>query len=261
MSSFFCHQFFCPILPGNHNAQQATSTEAIRSPDRRGPPQGQAQRTSRPRNCGTSWPRKSSAQDRALSPQPVARPATGLEGQGRTGQQALEVPAVPIYIQEKIHPQAIIEDFRHASSQVREEASDVQLTCSADFNGLPDDFDQRVDFYHHERQLVQPADPRRLAAGDDLAGRKGRAEGQGPDDLHRPALRHQVRLQLAGVHPQARCEGRQGRGHDATARTGPGLPRHMETGHPFVSGLPARPAGGRPRTADRDRHRLRADRR
>lgn len=24
-----------------------------------------------------------------------------------------EVPAIPIYIQEKIHPQAIIKDFRH----------------------------------------------------------------------------------------------------------------------------------------------------
>ena len=40
---------------------------------------------------------------------------------------------------------------------------------------------------------------------------KEAAEGQGPDDLLRPALRHQVRLELAGQHPQARREGRQGR--------------------------------------------------
>ena len=43
-----------------------------------------------------------------------------------------------------------------------------------------------------------------------LAEKEG-LQGQGPDDLHRPALRHQVRLELAGQHAQARRQGRQGR--------------------------------------------------
>ena len=60
-------------------------------------------------------------------------------------------------------------------------------------------------------ELVQPPDPGRLAPGDDLPGREGGPQGPGADDLPRPALRHQVRLQLAGLHPQARREGRQGR--------------------------------------------------
>ena len=43
-----------------------------------------------------------------------------------------------------------------------------------------------VDFYHHERQVVEPADPRRLAARDDQPRREGGPQGQGPDDLLDP---------------------------------------------------------------------------
>ena len=52
---------------------------------------------------------ESSAEDDALSARPVARPAARLEGKDEQDRQDLAVPVVPIYIQEKIHPQAIIE--------------------------------------------------------------------------------------------------------------------------------------------------------
>ena len=62
-----------------------------------------------------------------LPARPVARPAIGVEGQGRAGRQALAVPAVPVYIQEKIQPQAIIENVRAEAQKGRARANG---TCS-----------------------------------------------------------------------------------------------------------------------------------
>ena len=126
-------------------------------------------RTSPPRNCETSWPRKSKIPRTMLYPrEPRPRSATGLERQGRTGQPALEVPAVPIYIQEKIHPQAIIEDFRSRAwprsqtamgptQPVRRLQRPARRVRSASR------------FLSPRGQLVESADPRRFAVGDDLA--------------------------------------------------------------------------------------------
>src|SRR5262249_6957021 len=47
--------------------------------------------------------------DPSLDPQLV------WKGKDEQDSYALEVPAVPVYIQEKIHPQAIVEDVRHRS--------------------------------------------------------------------------------------------------------------------------------------------------
>ncbi len=93
--------------------------------------------------------------DPTLDPQLVWR------GKDAQDAEALAVPVVPIYIQEKIHPQALIENLRDTAKAGEPEPE--QLLFS-DFNGLPEEFDQRVDFYHHERQLVEPDDPGRLAA-------------------------------------------------------------------------------------------------
>src|SRR5881296_3535641 len=73
--------------------------------------------------------------DPSLDPQLV------WKGKDEQDSQPLEVPAVPIYIQEKIHPQAIIEDFRRSAARPREQ----QLDLYADFNGLGDDLARKVD--------------------------------------------------------------------------------------------------------------------
>src|SRR6185437_5800873 len=49
--------------------------------------------------------------DPSLDPQLV------WKGKDEQDRQDLEVPAVPIYIQEKIHPQALIEDFRRGAAK------------------------------------------------------------------------------------------------------------------------------------------------
>ena len=65
--------------------------------------------------------------DTSLDPQLV------WKGKDEQDQNSLEVPAVPIYIQEKIHPHAIIENFR---TQVQKEQPEEQLNLFSDFNGL-----------------------------------------------------------------------------------------------------------------------------
>src|SRR5947209_3158340 len=65
--------------------------------------------------------------DSSLDPQLV------WKGKDEQDRQDLEVPTVPIYIQEKIHPQAIIEEVRAAARQDRPEP---QLDLFSDFNGI-----------------------------------------------------------------------------------------------------------------------------
>lgn len=77
--------------------------------------------------------------DTSLDPQLVWKGKDEQDGKN------LEIPAVPIYIQEKIHPHAIIEDFRRQS---KESETEQQLSLFDDFNGL--DFEQSVDFYQHK---------------------------------------------------------------------------------------------------------------
>lgn len=77
--------------------------------------------------------------DASLDPQLV------WKGKDTQDNQGLEVPAIPIYIQEKIHPQAIIEDFRH---QVKKGQAQQQLNLFGDFNGL--EFEKLIDFYQHK---------------------------------------------------------------------------------------------------------------
>ena len=60
--------------------------------------------------------------DPSLDPQLV------WKGKDEQDSQDLEVPAVPIYIQEKIHPQAIIEDFRRQVKEKEKQQEDTHWT-------------------------------------------------------------------------------------------------------------------------------------
>ncbi|MBW2149426.1 MAG: site-specific DNA-methyltransferase, partial [Deltaproteobacteria bacterium] len=78
------------------------------------------------------------ARDPSLDPQLV------WKGKDEQDREELTVPAVPIYIQEKIHPHAIIEDVR---AQAKKGKGD-QLDFFADFNGI--EFEELIEFYQHE---------------------------------------------------------------------------------------------------------------
>jgi adenine-specific DNA-methyltransferase len=103
------------------------------------------------------------SRDPSLDPQLV------WKGKDEQDREDLSVPVVPIYIQEKIHPQAIIDALPRM-----ERASDRQLNLFADFNGGPPDFEQKVDFYHHEQNWSN-----RMILGDSLLVMTSLAEKEG----------------------------------------------------------------------------------
>ncbi|MFN0149955.1 MAG: site-specific DNA-methyltransferase [bacterium] len=100
--------------------------------------------------------------DASLDPQLV------WKGKDEQDRQDLAVPVVPIYIQEKIHPQAVIEVIR-AEAQ-KGEAS--PLTLFADFNGIQ--FEDLIDFYRHEQNWSN-----RFILGDSLLVMTSLAEKEG----------------------------------------------------------------------------------
>ena len=101
--------------------------------------------------------------DPSLDPQLV------WKGKDEQDREDLSVPVVPIYIQEKIHPQAIIDALPRI-----EQAGDDQTNLFADFNGGPQDFAQKIDFYHHEQNWSN-----RMILGDSLLVMTSLAEKEG----------------------------------------------------------------------------------
>ena len=180
--------------------------------------------------------------DASLDPQLV------WKGKDEQDAKPLEVPVVPIYIQEKIHPQAIIEDLKARAierSRSRQTSGDgesggprsgdigyKQLDLFADFNGI-DTFDKKVDFYHHDQHWSN-----RMILGDSLAVMTSLAEKEG--------LKGQVQTIYFdppygikfGSNWQVSTRQRDvkdGKAEDAAARTGASLPRHVSaasTDHP-----------------------------
>ena len=101
--------------------------------------------------------------DPSLDPQLV------WKGKDEQDREDLAVPVVPVYIQEKIHPQALIDALPRM-----EQSDDKQINLFADFNGGPHDFDQKIDFYHHEQNWTN-----RLILGDSLLVMTSLAEKEG----------------------------------------------------------------------------------
>lgn len=90
-----------------------------------------------------------------LDPQLVWR------GKDAEDSQPLAVDAVPIYIQEKIHPQQIINDLKRMTKQTRQVETDAP-DLFHDFNGLPDP-EAKLEFYAHEQNWTN-----RMILGDSL---------------------------------------------------------------------------------------------
>lgn len=100
--------------------------------------------------------------DPSLDPQLV------WKGKDEQDSGDLEVQSVPVYIQEKIKPQVIIEEVR---SNNKKEPSE-QPNLFADFNGL--EFEDVIDFYRHEQNWTN-----RMILGDSLLVMTSLAEKEG----------------------------------------------------------------------------------
>ena len=92
------------------------------------------------------WPR-----DPSLDPQLVWHGKDALDG------EELAVPVVPVYIQEKIGPRAIIEDLRRNGRR-----EDAQQGFFADFNGIGS-LERKLEFYQHDQPWSN-----RMILGDSL---------------------------------------------------------------------------------------------
>jgi len=96
------------------------------------------------------WPRNPD-----LDPQLVWR------GKDAEDARDFEVAAPPVYIQEKIHPKAIIADLKRRS-RARRPAGEPQIDFFHDFNGLLDP-ESRTEFYAHDQNWSN-----RMILGDSL---------------------------------------------------------------------------------------------
>ncbi len=112
--------------------------------------------------------------DQDKEPKPVLYPRdTSLDpqlvwkGKDEQDRHPLEVAAVPIYIQEKIHPKALIDDLRAEKA-----GGEAQLNLWGDFNGIQ--FEELVEFYQHDQNWSN-----RLILGDSLLVMTSLAEKEG----------------------------------------------------------------------------------
>jgi adenine-specific DNA-methyltransferase len=101
--------------------------------------------------------------DTALDPQLV------WKGKDEQDAEPLILDAVPISIQEKIHPRALIDELRAESRRAEPQH---QIDLFGDFNGL--EFEQLVDFYQHSMRWQN-----RLILGDSLLVMASLAEKEG----------------------------------------------------------------------------------
>ena len=105
--------------------------------------------------------------NRDLDPQLVWR------GKDEQDASDLVVQAPPLFIQEKVHPKALIDDLLRDTRERAEEAGEIMPDLFADFNGLPTGVD-RTEFYRHEQNWSN-----RLILGDSLQVMASLSEREG----------------------------------------------------------------------------------
>src|SRR5574337_697447 len=105
--------------------------------------------------------------NRDLDPQLVWR------GKDEQDWSDLVVHAPPLYIQEEVHPKALIDDLLRETRERRHEAGQTTPDLFADFNGIPQDVD-RTEFYQHDQNWSN-----RMILGDSLQVMASLAEREG----------------------------------------------------------------------------------
>jgi adenine-specific DNA-methyltransferase len=105
--------------------------------------------------------------NRDLDPQFVWR------GKDEKDWSDLVVQAPPLFIQEKLHPKALIDDLLRSSDRLVAPAPDLQIDLFSDFNGLPDG-NAKTEFYQHDSNWTN-----RMILGDSLQVMASLAEREG----------------------------------------------------------------------------------
>jgi len=105
--------------------------------------------------------------NRDLDPQLVWR------GKDKQDGSDLVAQAPPLYIQEKVHPKALIDDLLRETAERGEEATPDAPDLFGDFNGLPD-AEAAAEFYRHRANWTN-----RMILGDSLSVMASLAEREG----------------------------------------------------------------------------------
>jgi adenine-specific DNA-methyltransferase len=105
--------------------------------------------------------------NRDLDPQLVWR------GKDEQDWSDLVVHAPPLYIQEKVHPKALIDDLLRQTRESQHEAGNLTPDLFADFNGIPLGVD-KTEFYQHDQNWSN-----RMILGDSLQVMASLAEREG----------------------------------------------------------------------------------
>ncbi len=85
----------------------------------------------------------------------------------------LVVHAPPLYIQEKVHPKALIDELLRESKERERDAKQLTADLFADFNGIPKGAD-KTEFYQHDQNWTN-----RMILGDSLQVMASLAEREG----------------------------------------------------------------------------------
>ena len=107
------------------------------------------------------------ARNTDLDPQLVWR------GKDRQDWSDLVVHAPPLYIQEKVHPKALIDELLRESKEREHAQGQTTADLFADFNGIPKDVD-KTEFYQHDQNWTN-----RMILGDSLQVMASLAEREG----------------------------------------------------------------------------------
>ncbi|GMV50725.1 MAG: hypothetical protein AMXMBFR67_22680 [Nitrospira sp.] len=105
--------------------------------------------------------------NRDLDPQLVWR------GKDEQDWSDLVVHASPLYIQEKVHPKALIDELLRETKEREYETGQLTPDLFADFNGIPRDVD-KTEFYQHDQNWSN-----RMILGDSLQVMASMAEREG----------------------------------------------------------------------------------
>lgn len=105
--------------------------------------------------------------NRDLDPQLVWR------GKDEQDWSDLVVNAPPLYIQEKVHPKALIDDLLRETRERQHEHGEIHTDLFSDLNGIPKGAD-RTEFYQHDQNWSN-----RMILGDSLQVMASLAEREG----------------------------------------------------------------------------------
>ncbi|MBT9585089.1 site-specific DNA-methyltransferase, partial [bacterium] len=120
-----------------------------------------------PRPDASELAEEKSARNRDLDPQLVWR------GKDEQDWSDLVVHAPPLYIQEKVHPKALIDDLLRQTKESQFDAGQTTADLFADFNGIPKGAD-KTEFYAHDQNWSN-----RMILGDSLQVMASLAEREG----------------------------------------------------------------------------------